>query len=527
MSRLLCPVLSMLVFLLTGLALLPYPGLQNDELFFSGPLYNADAAYYRIEIGAQKIPLMVMSYTGALKTWLYAGLFEFVAPNEWSVRLPMLLAGALTIWLTWCWVRRIAGARAAAIATVLLATDTIFLMTNNFDWGPVALQHVLLMGGMLAVQIWLRTAAKWMLAFGFFLWGLGMWDKALLSWPLIGLTVAAICVFPRDFLGRLRPSTVAIAAAAFLIGAAPLVVYNMNQHGATATQNTKFTAEGLAGKVSALRHTIAGDTLYGYMVYEDSGSDKRAPRTRLERTAAWIAGHTGDHRANWMLPACCFALLCFAGLWGSPAWRTLLFLPIVMTVEWVQMAFTQGTGGASHHVILMWPFPPAFIGIAYSAMAERAPRFGVPALAIIATLLAVTNLLTTNRYLVKFAENGAAGGWTDAIYPLADSVGRYARGEKQARWIGLIDWGYLNQLRMLYEGDLDLFVADPADMKQIVATDCVLIRHTEDRQMFPDVNGRFRTAAAELGYGEKVERAIDDRNGRPVFELFRLEKTTQ
>jgi hypothetical protein len=383
------------------------------------------------------------------------------------------------------------------------------------------------MGGLLAVEIWLRTAAGWMLALGFFLWGLGMWDKALLSWPLIGLTAGAICVFPRDFLARLRPLTVGIAAAAFLTGAAPLVVYNINQHGATATQNTKFTTEGLAEKVSALRHTISGDTLYGYMVYEDAGSYRRTPGTRLERTAAWIAGHTGNHRANWMLPASILALLCFAGLWGSRAWRTLLFLLIVMTVEWAQMAFTQGTGAASHHVILMWPFAPAFIGIAYSAMAERMPRFGLPAVAIVVTVLAAANLLTTNRYLVRFAENGAAGGWSDAIYPLADSVGRYARGEKQGRWIGLVDWGYLNQLRMLYEGDLDLFVADPGDMKRIVSTDCVLIRHAEDRQMFPGVNGRFRTAAAALGYGEKVERVIHDRNGRPVFELFRLEKTTQ
>jgi hypothetical protein len=59
------PILSMLVFLLAGLALLPWPGLQNDELFFSGPLYSPDAAYYSVQIGAQKIPLMVMSYTGA------------------------------------------------------------------------------------------------------------------------------------------------------------------------------------------------------------------------------------------------------------------------------------------------------------------------------------------------------------------------------------------------------------------------------------------------------------------------------
>src|SRR5580693_9001434 len=111
----LAPALSVLVFCLTGLALIPYPGLQNDELFFSGPLYFPDASFYRIEIAAVKIPIMVMSYTGALKTWLYAALFEFFEPSEWSVRIPVLLLGMGTIWLSWVWVRRIAGAGAAAV----------------------------------------------------------------------------------------------------------------------------------------------------------------------------------------------------------------------------------------------------------------------------------------------------------------------------------------------------------------------------------------------------------------------------
>ena len=393
-------------------------------------------------------------------------------------------------------------------------------MTDIFDWGPVALQHVLLMSGLLAVQKWLQGASRRWMALGFFLWGLGMWDKALLSWPLIGLAVASLCVFPRQTLARLRPLTVIVALTSFLVGAAPLVVYNVRQHGATATQNTKFNSEDLSVKVAALRHTVAGDTLYGYMVYENAGSYRLPPRTRLERAAVWVARHTGDHRTNWMLPACFLALLCFAALWGSPVWRTLLFLLILMAVAWVQMALTQGTGSAPHHTILLWPFPLVFIGIAYSAMADRFPRFGIPAAAFVVALLALVNLLTTNRYLVKFAEDGASGGWTNAVGPLADAV-----QPDSARWIGLLDWGYLNQLRMLWEGDLHLFTTEPAEAKKLTSVDCVVISHTDDKQMFPGVNERFRKAVEEVGYAEKVERVVKDRNGRPVFEIFRLEKS--
>jgi len=62
-------------------------------------------------------------------------------------------------------------------------------------------------------------------------------------------------------------------------------------------------------------------------------------------------------------------------------------------------------------------------------------------------------------------------------------------------------------------------------VKPVVSIDCMLIQHTEDKQIFPGVNDRFRQAVEALGYTEKVVRVVHDRNGRPVYELFRLEKT--
>lgn len=529
----LIPAASILWFLIAGLLLIPGPGLQNDELFFSGPLYFADAAFYNLEIGANKIPLMVMSYTGALKTWLYAGLFEFFEPTRWSVRVPVILMGMATIWMTWMWVRRIAGVRAAAVTTVLLATDTIFLMTNTFDWGPVALQHVLLMGGLLAIQIWISNDSKKMLAIGFVLWGLGMWDKALLIWPLVGLGLASFCIFPREALRRVRPLALAIALASFCLGALPLVWYNIQRPGETATANAKFTAEGLGEKATALRQTVDGTTLFGYMVYNSPAPSPRAPRSRRERLWVWISSAVpGDHRHNWMLGGWILAILSLAGLGRSTAWRPLIFLALVCGIMWAQMAFNTGTGGASHHVILMWPFSLVFMGIVFSAISRRIPRHGLPVLVAATGLLVVGNALNTNEYLAEFAVNGGSGGWTDAVYPLAKSVEKGS-----ASWIGLVDWGYLNPLRLLHEGDLPLFIpsipaagAQPTDAERAELKDAIgdssrlFIEHTDDKQMFPGVNVRFRHAAAEAGYQEHVERVIQDRNGRPVFELFRFTK---
>ena len=42
-------------------------------------------------------------------------------------------------------------ARAALLAAILLATDPTFLLPDTFDWGPLALQHLLVVSGCLLI----------------------------------------------------------------------------------------------------------------------------------------------------------------------------------------------------------------------------------------------------------------------------------------------------------------------------------------------------------------------------------------
>ena len=232
-------LLACVAFALLSLALLSYPGLQDDELFFTVPLYLPQGTLFSVRAFGGHIPLMLNGYLGAFKTCLYAGIFEIFEPSRWSVRAPMVLAGVITIWLTWLWTRRAAGPRAAAFTVALLATDSVFIVTNTIDWGPVALQHALLMGGLVALQSWLEKDSGRYLALSFFLFGLGLWDKALMIWPLIGLSVATLCVYPKELRRHLRRVPIMVAVASLLMGALPLVTYNLIRHGQTASANTE------------------------------------------------------------------------------------------------------------------------------------------------------------------------------------------------------------------------------------------------------------------------------------------------
>jgi hypothetical protein len=515
----LAPALAALLFALLSLAVLPYPGLQDDEILFAPPIYQPLEALFSVPVFGARIPVMLMSYLGALKTWIYAGIFEFFEPSRWSVRAPMILVGIATLWITWLWTRRVAGTRAAAFTVALLATHSVFVLTNTFDWGPVAFQHLFLMGGLLAIQIWLTDESKKrMLALGFLLWGFGLWDKALLVWLLIGLAVAAVVVYPRQLLAHLRKVPLAIAATALLLGAVPLIVYNVAKPGATASENTKLSLGSVPGKIPVLRATLDGSILFTGMVSTTPGPLERVPKTALERVSVGLRRTFGKRYKNWMLPAMAGAALCLIFLLRTPLWRPPVFLLLAMTVAWLQMAMNAGTGGAAHHVILLWPFPCIFVGMCFAGVTAGVPRAGRLAMNVAVILIAAVGVLNCNEYLADLAIHGEVGAWTDASYRLAGAVSHY-----QNTWIGCVDWGYRNGLRMWYGKDLNLFSVsekDPQFRTQVSSPDFVYIQHTDDKQMYNNVNQQLRDAALALGYTERIERVVHDDEGRPVFEIF-------
>jgi 4-amino-4-deoxy-L-arabinose transferase-like glycosyltransferase len=516
----LSPLLACAAFAFLSLAILPYPGLQDDELLFTVPLYLPQGTLFSVRAFGGRLPLMLNGYLGAFKIWLYAGIFEFFEPSRWSVRAPMVLIGVITIWLTWLWTRRAAGPRAAAFTVALLVTDSVFIVTNTFDWGPVALQHALLMGGLVALQYWIKKDSRRYLFVGFFLLGLGLWDKALMIWPLVGLSVATLCVYPKEMRHHLRRVPLAIAAASLLLGALPLVTYNLIRHGQTASANTKLSLSLIPDKLTELRSTLNGSVLLGPLVATSAGPLEQTPKTLVERASVAIESALGAHPDNWMLPALALSLVCMMFLRS----RLLAFILIAMVVTWLQMAANTGTGGAAHHVILLWPFPCVFVGVALAGVADCVPSRASHVVTALVAIVICGNLLNTNEYLADLVLNGAVNGWTDASYRLAGAVFPYRSDQ-----IGIVDWGYIDNLRMMYGGNLKLTAMTDDDRTHIsaliAAPDFIFIQHTDDQQIFDGVNDRLRSEARALGYSEEVERVVHDNQARPIFEIFRFVRT--
>jgi len=197
-----------------------------DEALFAGPYYQPMAREFRIRVFHHDIPLMIMSYIGTLKTLLFWPLIaifrtSFQAHPAWAAwvfRLPVVLAAALTVFIFFYLTERAVSRPAAVVAGLLLASDPTFLLTNTFDWGPVALEHLFLVTGCFFLVKFAQNRLPRDLPLGFFFLGLALWNKAVFVWALAGLICGVLFVFGHEASKMISRRQVAVAAAGFLLG---------------------------------------------------------------------------------------------------------------------------------------------------------------------------------------------------------------------------------------------------------------------------------------------------------------------
>ncbi|MBI3210457.1 MAG: glycosyltransferase family 39 protein [Candidatus Solibacter usitatus] len=499
----------------------PLLGIQLDEAIFTGPMFKDGWSFFAVPLAETEIPIMIMSYLGAAKTWLYVPIFFIWDPSVYSLRIPPILLGVISILASYSLLTRIAGRRVALFGTALLATDPSYMMATTMDWGPVAIQHVCLIAALAFFVRAYQASQTRFLAAGAFLLGLGCWDKALFLWMLSGCALASVCLLPqiKRFISLWR---ITVLGLFFLLGASPLVFYNYSKPLETFRANTSFSTDDLAQKVHVLRGTVDGSAFFRFLVEEDSPNSPNTVPPRL----------LGEHHRNLNWYALITALCLAPFLLFTTYRRAVLFCVITMSVAWVQMLITRGAGAGSHHTLLLWPFPLILIAIAASAASDRLGRAALPFLISVCALLCASNLLVSRTYWEKAARNGGPGPWTNAIFSLAKRLPAY-----DVEHIFLTDWGLYDNTRLLTKGELPLRIAtgplmrpDPTPEERAEAgvilgfPNAIFVSNTDDRQNFPQVNAHLRTLSAAFGYRREVLELVPDSRGRPCIEISRYVK---
>jgi len=515
-------LLAAAFFFFSGVLFVAHLGVQNDEALFASPLFTPKDWFYRIRLFHSDIPLLLMSYLGTCKSLIYKFLFQWFGVTAGSIRIPMVLTGALSIWLFWLFLRRVAGERAALIGCALLISDSIYLLTNCFDWGPVALQHLLILGAMLLIVCFHQEGRDASLFGGFLLAGLAVWDKALALWMLSGIFIACILVAWRQISGAMSRRRVGLAAAGFCLGASPFLIYNVTHGFASLRENAGRDFSDVPERARQLENTLNGEGMFGWLIEEDRDTPAPHPPSNLvETVSAEISTDAGHPRHNLMVFGLLLALV-LAPLARGNARKGILFGVTAMAVAWVQMATTKNAGGSLHHIILLWPLPAMIVAISLAAASRRLGRAGLPAAVAVTVLLAGSGLLVTNEYYAQTVRNGGTVPWSDAVFTLSDFL-----KTTPAKTVSCVDWGILDTLRLLNRGRLPLrWGGDESEAslpELVAAAPAVFIGHPVGREVFQGKTNRLLNVAGKLKYRRRMLAVIGDSFGRPVFEVWEFE----
>jgi 4-amino-4-deoxy-L-arabinose transferase-like glycosyltransferase len=463
----------------------------------------------------QQIPLMVIPYIGALKSWMMKAVIGVFGPSVVAIRLPGVTLGTVTIYLFSLLLRRICGREAALVGTALLATDPVFGMTTKWDWGPVVLQHLLLVGALYQVAAFVDTRRPGRLGLAGVLLGLAVWDKAVFVWMLGGLVVSTVVVLRRRLMPFLKPLYLAMALGGFLLGASPLVVYNLRNDWVTFRSNSKLSADDVAGKARLLWSTLEGASMSGVVARAAGDGPERAVESSDERAVTKFAKLTGEPRSTWQ------GYLFLAGLasgsvvavWGG----------VWMLVSWLAMALTVGAGGGVHHVVLLWPLPQMVIaaGIASTLMVKH-PVWRmvmvVGAMGVAAQGIAVS--LTHRSDEVRF---GTQVAWSDALHVLPQAIGATER-----KRVCVADWGFYDSLKLMGGGRIELCQVNATEqaneaLAAMRSGNTVFVGHTEENRFLPEMNAGLERLARQERLRKVIGRTLRDRNGREMIELFWFE----
>ncbi|MGC4048413.1 MAG: hypothetical protein QM757_01690 [Paludibaculum sp.] len=519
------PIPPTLIFLAFALLCLPYPGLQQDETLFAWPLCRPAVAAYNVDIGGHPLPLMLMSYLGALKTWLYAPLLAFWTPSVYSLRLPAVLLAALTVYLLHILLTRLHSRAAASIAALLLATDSIYILSSTFDWGPVVVQHLLLVSFLLCIERCVTCRRQVFLFLACVLVGLAFWDKAVVVWMAAGLGAATLAVYAGALRSYLTMRNAALAAAAFCLGALPLLAFNASRSFATLTSNSNWEPRGPLEKYPALLQSLNGTAFFGSLVNPEWQARATEPASAIESVVEGI-DHAGIRSSYSALPlVIVLALLCLAHPGGKPVRRLAHFLTIAFAVAWWFMTSIRTAGGSAHHIVLLWPLPHMLAGIALAQAASSGGWLRRVVLALVPLAIAV-NAANSNHYAAELMRHGAAWQWTDATSRLPDVV----RAAHAVR-IGVDDWGIAGPLDVVTSGQL--VMSDAADLgfrnsakpgepvlRQV--KDTLWLGWTPEYAVQPEAKRAMEAFAAAQGLTKSVDFVVRNRNGTAMLEGYRF-----
>jgi hypothetical protein len=504
-------------------------GLNALELLTGAPVTAFRGAALRA-FGAD-LPLMVQDYIGAANVYLALPILALSGIGVPNLRALSVLLGAaallllersVTEYVQLAWRARAPGpaapAAAGLIAALLLALSPSFVFWSRQGIFVTNLTQPLCLLMIWLGLRWLRTRSAWALLGSAFAAGAALYAKLLAVWVVAAFTAVAAGWWlwqrrrgagPPLGLGLLLGS-----ALAFLLPLLPFFWFNVQTGGTAAALggnlarsyygvNNADVLPNLAVRLGQLATALRGDHLW------------------------YLGGLYGNALAPWLaLAAVLGALL--------RDWRRMLGPLLVLALAVLASVFTISDLFVTHYALVQ-PLAAGVVGIAAGILlapgrALLPYRARVAFVAAGVLLWVALDLTTTVRYHGALARSGGLGDHSDASYGLAYHLRYNGLGAPVA-----LDWGMDATVRFLSQGTvtpIEVFgyaspqAPDP-DFPARLATfldnpDSVYLLRAPGHEVFAGRRAAWQAAAARHGLAPRLEATFAQRDGTPLFELWRL-----
>jgi hypothetical protein len=488
-----------------------HPGLYYDELIFTNASFLGADDYF---IGCRLfgIPVLIMDYIGALKSWLYWPIFTIVPVNELTVRLPAILLGVAGGTMVAVALGRMFGRSAAIFGTLLILFDPSLLTHSRLDWGPTALMFFFRGLLMLSLANWiLDSAPKWAwLALLSII--LGVFDKLNFLWLAAAAVGALVVAYPR----RLRRFAMEHPRHSCLL----------------------FLLFGLFF-VSAFWRALNLSPNYGAPIKWDQRTGHVFDLLKLLLVGGgplnFVSGN-GMRLGVWVWPAlflCGMAAIPGIGfLMRHPQRRFLLFIFLWFTGTFLAFFATPGATGY-HHAAVLASFPQAMLAVPLALIYDaQGPSWaGFRRIALACTILAFVCLIIANVVCLHAFTLPTNPNWDQANAEAA----RFALAHPERRYV-TTDWGMGAQLFALSKSRLSVgdnwpsFVDEKAAVKFVSAIsqneDVDLLVRTEGSETFPATRRNLYAALDALSITVIPVAEFTNAHGKVSIQVMRMKTPT-
>jgi len=517
LASLIIALLIICIYIAIAVWKIRYPGTQYDEaLYVNAALGGIDKTTFMTRV-FHKVPILLMPYIGALKSYIYFPIFKLFGVSAITMRVPQVILTAFSLFILHKLIYKHTNSLRIAISVVAItAFDASFIIFTRLDNGPVVLDLLLKLLALLALFYYQKTnLLRYQIIFWLFMW-LGIFNKLNFIWYVNAFTVSFLVVYGRQVWEKLvtkkrRLTNALVAAFGFIISVGYFLLINH-----TYKLGSSLGWVGLNTAYHNTQTLISGSWFYNYVF---------SPNIIGTSLIFWLGliiilgSRVLSYINRKMYKKDSLDKYAFENFIGIIL--TLIFLQLVITLK----------ATAGWHYFSIYPFWGILVVIGIFKLAEQF-KLKIYFEYVFITVFCIYGLFIYAQYIRAFTKPSTNIIWSTAIYDLEN----FAKTKPNSQFISL-DWGTQTQLiglgkrhhNRFYELFGPINSNNPMDISRITndflltKPDAYYVTHSPGNEIFPGQTQNFLNIATKAGYSTIENKTIYDQT-KPVFVIYRFSK---